>query len=136
MDRYCYQKDLPADCSSGPNALQSTGDAQALQLGLTELFRPPEGKENPPGVNRQVLSAAMASLRPLTVVSGGPGMGKTWTVRNILALLYMQREIERQTKPDLLKGCLGRAQEKAVARMRESILKTSMDLPKVLGAAQ
>ena len=100
-------------------------DPQALQLGLTELFRPPEGKENPPGVNRQVLSAAMASLRPLTVVSGGPGMGKTWTVRNILAILFMQREIQRQSNSELLplRVALAAPSGKAAARMRESILK-------------
>lgn len=100
-------------------------DEEAFRLGLGELFISKNSDTQSQGVNRQMLSAAVACLRPLTVVSGGPGMGKTWTVRNILALLYSQREILRQLNPDVLplRVALAAPSGKAAARMHESILK-------------
>ena len=44
------------------------------------------------GLDRQRLAAAVAVLRPLTVVAGGPGTGKTTTVARILALLDEQAQ--------------------------------------------
>src|SRR5205807_1905511 len=44
------------------------------------------------GPDRQRLAAATAVLRPLAVVAGGPGTGKTTTVARILALLDEQAE--------------------------------------------
>jgi len=57
-----------------------------LAAGLRALF---------PGAvagDRQALAAASALLRPLSVITGGPGTGKTWTVRNILALSLLAVE--------------------------------------------
>ncbi len=56
-------------------------DRKRLRTGLDRLF-PPTGEPD-----WQRLAAAMAVLRPLAVISGGPGTGKTRTVTSILALL-------------------------------------------------
>jgi exodeoxyribonuclease V alpha subunit len=41
------------------------------------------------GLNHQKLAAALALVRPLLFISGGPGTGKTHTVATIIALLLM-----------------------------------------------
>ena len=121
-----HQKELADALISRANAQTfKVHDAKLFQRCLTELFRPPPHIEYkaPTGINRQFLSVAMSALRPLTVVSGGPGMGKTWTVRNVLAMLYMQREAQRSDREPALKVGLAAPSGKAAARMRESILK-------------
>jgi len=50
---------------------------------LASLFQPPAGGD----ADWQMLAAALALQRRLTVVSGGPGTGKTTTVVNLLACL-------------------------------------------------
>lgn len=60
--------------------------ATALRAGLDQLFT---GQGLPPGVpDQQRLAAAMSVLGRVTVISGGPGTGKTRTVARILALLH------------------------------------------------
>lgn len=70
-------------------------------------------------VDRQRLAAAMACLRGLLVLSGGPGTGKTWTVRVILSLLFAQAAAAGQPLPRVL---LAAPTGKAAARVREALL--------------
>ncbi|MDI1301936.1 MAG: exodeoxyribonuclease V subunit alpha [bacterium] len=58
-------------------------DAEKLKTDLDGLF------EHDPE-DRQRLAALLAQFKPLTLVSGGPGTGKTTTVVKMLALLQMQ----------------------------------------------
>ncbi|HVR20525.1 MAG TPA: exodeoxyribonuclease V subunit alpha [Polyangiaceae bacterium] len=60
-------------------------DAVTLQRGLERLF--PEGS---PGAKEQRLAAVLALSSRLSVISGGPGTGKTFTVAKILVLLQEQ----------------------------------------------
>lgn len=85
-------------------------DPALLRDGLRCLFGAP-----PP--DRQQLGAAMALLRGLTVISGGPGMGKTWTVRNVLTLLHAQAAAEGRP----LRIALAAPTGKAAARLTESL---------------
>ena len=94
-------------------------DKAPLAAGLDQLFRPPGAHPEPPSLNRQRLAGALALLRPLTVISGGPGMGKTWTVRNVLALLWLERRA--QVDRPALRVALAAPTGKAAARMRESL---------------
>ncbi len=96
-------------------------DVPLLQRGLYELFH-----ENPndlletPGER-----AARQSFEcPLTVLVGGPGTGKTWTVRNLLALHFLQREQARLREPSIrpLSVALAAPTGKAAARMAEAIV--------------
>jgi len=61
-------------------------------------------------------AAQMAVNRALTIVSGGPGTGKTTTILKILAVLLSVAEA-----PDKLKIVLAAPTGKAAARMSESI---------------
>jgi exodeoxyribonuclease V alpha subunit len=58
-------------------------EIQVLAEGLKQLFHAPEGETT----DWQSIAAATAILSNLTVISGGPGTGKTSTVVRILALL-------------------------------------------------
>ncbi len=74
----------------------------------------------------QKLAAAMALLGGLTIVSGGPGTGKTTTVVNLLACLLEQ-------DPDC-RIALAAPTGKAAARMTEAIRQRAAHLPVELQA--
>lgn len=96
-------------------------DAQRLTLGLQVLFPPAPGAD-PAAIDRQQLAGALAALGRLTIVTGGPGMGKTHTVRNVLALLFAQHEVRRAREGGPLRVALAAPTGKAAARIRESLL--------------
>ena len=102
-------------------------DQAQLTADLTELFPAREAQ----GVDWQKLAAATAMLRPLCVISGGPGTGKTTTVTKILALLC------RQPGGDSLRIALAAPTGKAASRMQQSIrrAKAGSELPVDLIAA-
>ncbi|MBK7395305.1 MAG: exodeoxyribonuclease V subunit alpha [Myxococcales bacterium] len=89
-------------------------DAAALHKQLDQLFGPPRGGE--PDLQR--LAALVAVLRPLTVISGGPGTGKTYTVKKLLALLESRHFAETGLQPRV---ALAAPTGKAAARMKQAI---------------
>ncbi len=96
--------------------LELTDPARAADL-LDRLFGP--ATDSP---DFQKIAAAMALLKPLLVISGGPGTGKTHTVARILALVQAMAE-----QP--LRIGLAAPTGKAAARLRESILRAGTTLP-------
>ena len=60
-------------------------DPRSFRAGLARLF-----PEDTPGANEQRLAAVLALLSRVSVISGGPGTGKTSTVAKILVLLQEQ----------------------------------------------
>ena len=74
----------------------------------------------------QRVAAALAILRPFTVITGGPGTGKTTTVVRVLALLQKLAGIEAQ------QIALAAPTGKAAARLRE-VLADAADLPGLEG---
>ncbi len=86
-------------------------DRQQLKADLDTLF-PPASGETPDG---QKLAAASAVLHPFTVISGGPGTGKTTTVVRLLALLRQQPGGEH------LRIALAAPTGMAAARLQQSI---------------
>jgi exodeoxyribonuclease V alpha subunit len=99
-------------------------DRDRLGQGLRRLF--PAGGE----IDWQRVAAAVAVLRPLCLISGGPGTGKTRTVAAILALLAEQREGAG------LRIALAAPTGKAAARLSESIrgAKAQLALPEPIAA--
>jgi len=84
----------------------------------------------PPGANReQKTAAALALLKPLLIVSGGPGTGKTHTVARILALVLA---LAGDHPPRV---ALAAPTGKAAARLEESIRKAGQSLPADAAAA-
>lgn len=94
-------------------------DLECLSVGLNTLFEDAE----PSGTNWQRLAAATALLRTLSVISGGPGTGKTTTVTKILLLLRQQPGGER------LRIALAAPTGKAASRMQESVRQAKSRLP-------
>jgi exodeoxyribonuclease V alpha subunit len=74
----------------------------------------------------QVHAARTALVRRLTVITGGPGTGKTYTLARILALLIAD---EKNIKPELIR--LAAPTGKAADRMKQSVMDTSNQLADV-----
>ncbi len=83
-------------------------DTEAAAQLLNRLF--PERKH----VNDQLTAAALALLKPMLIIAGGPGTGKTWTVARILSLL------QALTKKPLRIG-LAAPTGKAAVRLQQSL---------------
>ena len=86
-------------------------DADLLNRGLQRMF----SSSNHGETDWQRVAAAVAMLRRFSVISGGPGTGKTHTVTAILALLIEQSQDSR------LRIALAAPTGKAAARLSESI---------------
>jgi exodeoxyribonuclease V alpha subunit len=95
-------------------------DEQRLVWGLAHLFQPDPGES---GVNWQKLAVATAVLQPLSVISGGPGTGKTTTVVRLLALL------RQQPGGDQLRIALAAPTGMAASRLQQAISVSKSRLP-------
>lgn len=95
--------------------------AAAAVARLNDLFPPndPSGE-----LDWQKIAAALALIRPVTVISGGPGTGKTTTVVNILASLLAGQ-------PDC-RIALAAPTGKAAARMLDAVRARAAHLPQDL----
>lgn len=94
----------------------------ALVRPLLEQVLPADGATSGPDWQR--LAVALALLRPLAVISGGPGTGKTTAVTALLACLLAQQ-------PDL-RVALAAPTGKAAARLLESLRARAAMLPPAL----
>jgi len=94
-------------------------DPQLLRQGLKLLF-PPQPELV---TDWQKIAAAVAVQKRLTVISGGPGTGKTSTVVRILALLQQQAA----DRPLVI--ALAAPTGKAAARLQDSIQQAREHLP-------
>jgi exodeoxyribonuclease V alpha subunit len=70
-------------------------------------------------LDRQRLAAAVALGRRLTVIAGGPGTGKTYTVARVLALLHLANRADPQARP--LRAALAAPTGKAAARLQDAL---------------
>ena len=86
-------------------------DTGRLRQGLADLFPDGPGDE----INWQKIAAAIAALKRFSVITGGPGTGKTFTIARLLVLV-MEQVPERR-----LRIHLAAPTGKAAARMRESL---------------
>ena len=114
LDRYWqYERQLAAALRE-----RAVGDARDIDPAwltgqLDRLFGEPVGPD------RQRLAAALALLRRLTVIAGGPGTGKTYTVTRLLALLYADASTSDHRRP--LRAALAAPTGKAAGRLQESL---------------
>jgi len=111
-----YQRTLAERLAARVDARPEAVDTERLRSGLDRLL-PMEG-DGFVAHPQQRLAALVAVLRGLTVISGGPGTGKTTTVLRILALL--QEQAIGQGRPPLRIRLLAPT-GKAAARLVESI---------------
>lgn len=102
-------------------AVVSNAEPGSMQVSLDRLFGNGRLADD-----QQRMAALMAARRQFSVVSGGPGTGKTFTVVKILALLIEQAFSESKDPPRML---LTAPTGKAAARLVESIVRAKSALP-------
>jgi exodeoxyribonuclease V alpha subunit len=86
LDRYFRQENTVRDWLSARDQSRPDVDPVRVAALLEELFVSERGTPTP-AADRQRLAAAVAATEWTTVLTGGPGTGKTYTVARILALL-------------------------------------------------
>jgi exodeoxyribonuclease V alpha subunit len=112
LDRYWRdERAVAADLAARSARPGAEVAADVLAAGLLRLF-PGDGSAD------QRAAAATAVLRPLTVIAGGPGSGKTTTVARVLALLDEQATAQHR-RPPLV--ALAAPTGKAAARLEEAV---------------
>ncbi|HLV47947.1 MAG TPA: exodeoxyribonuclease V subunit alpha [Aliidiomarina sp.] len=89
-------------------------DIASIQAALEALFPEQRNAASSAEVNWQKLACAMAALRHFSIITGGPGTGKTTTVVRLLGLLQHQAN-------GSLNIVLAAPTGKAAARLQESI---------------
>jgi len=109
LNRFWRYEDTVARAITARLTLPQAVNKALLQQGLLRLF----GMQLPGEINWQMLAAALAVTRRFTVISGGPGTGKTTSLVKVLALLLEQQ-------PDMHIR-MAAPTGKAAARMMESI---------------
>lgn len=112
LHRHWQQEAQVADAIAKRLSAQQP-QAEGLKTRLDALFPEADGKEP----NWQRAACAMAASRAFTIITGGPGTGKTTTVVKLLALLQ-QMAMEQQ---QVLRIRLAAPTGKAAARLTESI---------------
>jgi exodeoxyribonuclease V alpha subunit len=124
------------ECDVAAQVLRRTGTqhlvdpAQARQW-LDRLFDPASAERpNTTVVDWQKLACAVALRASLTVITGGPGTGKTYAAARLLALL-----LALHPEPQRLRIALAAPTGKAAARLRQSIDASLQALGPRLGSA-
>ena len=118
LERYWRQEEVVRTELAARAGVPPAVDLDRLRAGLARRF----GDDGDPREDRQRLAAAVTALRPLTVLAGGPGTGKTTTVAKILMLLR-----DRPGPPPRI--ALAAPTGKAAARLQEAVRDAGVDDP-------
>ena len=121
LDRYWREEEqVCADLLARPSETALGAAAQAaLETGLARVF-PTHGYDE------QRVAARIALTQRTTVLTGGPGTGKTTTVAALLALLAEQAEVTGGAR---LRVALAAPTGKASARLQEAVEQEVARLP-------
>ncbi|HPD61538.1 MAG TPA: exodeoxyribonuclease V subunit alpha [Thermodesulfobacteriota bacterium] len=114
-----YEKKLAEGIRSRVNQNVDDVDLNLLAEGLDRLFQ----KNHDLDTDWQKVAAATSMLKKFSVISGGPGTGKTFTVVKILTLFL------EQTKNKKLRIALAAPTGKGAARLQETIKNIKRFLP-------
>lgn len=105
-------------------------DTDAVRAALDRLF--PARDATKPGADWQKLACALAARSAFSIVTGGPGTGKTTTVVRLLALLQaiaLTSSADAAHRPRPLRIKLAAPTGKAAARLNDSIASAVSGLP-------
>jgi exodeoxyribonuclease V alpha subunit len=97
---------------------QVCDDLLALQVSKTAGDAPASERLFPPGFEEQRDAAEIALAQAVTVLTGGPGTGKTTTVARLLALLAEQAQLAGAPRPRI---AMAAPTGKAAARLQEAV---------------
>ena len=120
LERYWQEEELVRSQFQERSGPVSTADPERLRAALDRLL-------GEPGAERQRLAVAVAALRPVSVVAGGPGTGKTTTVARLLAVLHDLRASAAGRPP--LRVALAAPTGKAAARLTQSVTQALAAMP-------
>jgi exodeoxyribonuclease V alpha subunit len=130
LRRYWVYEQQVAQAVSQRAAAQPDVDTAAAKAWLDRLFDSPPAGTEPAQPQWQKIACALALRSGLTVITGGPGTGKTYTAARLLALL-----LATSPNPAQLRVALAAPTGKAAARLRQSIDLSLVSLQSSLGAA-
>lgn len=110
-----YERALAANLRALAQCTTGVFDADALQPLFDRLF--PQGHDSD-----QARAAQLALRQPLTLITGGPGTGKTTTIARLLLLLLANAQHEGRAAPRIaLAAPTGRAAERMSASLRQAL---------------
>ena len=113
-----YERRLALGLQRIAAAMPAPVDFNALSALFTALFPQAQASED-----LQARAAALALLRPLLLVTGGPGTGKTTTITRLLLMLVAQAEQAGLPVPRIaLAAPTGRAAERMAESLRKAVL--------------
>ncbi|MEU6698441.1 AAA family ATPase [Pseudonocardia sp. NPDC046786] len=120
LERYWQEEELVRREFAARSGPVADVPPQRLRVALERLL-------DDPGAERQRLAAAVAALRPVSVIAGGPGTGKTTTVARLLAVLH-DLHADRPGRPPL-RVALAAPTGKAAARLTQSVADAVVRMP-------
>jgi exodeoxyribonuclease V alpha subunit len=125
---WLHERQVACEVLQRTAVCQPVDEMRARQW-LDRLFDPADSSSaNAAEVDWQKLACAVALRASLTVITGGPGTGKTYTAARLLALLFAMHG-----EPQRLRVALAAPTGKAAARLRQSIDASLQELSKRLG---
>lgn len=125
---WLHEQQVACDVLQRTTAAHTVDELVAHQW-LDRLFDPSVNTlVNAAEIDWQKLACAVALRASLTVITGGPGTGKTYTAARLLALLFAMH-----AEPQRLRVALAAPTGKAAARLRQSIDASLQELSKRLG---
>lgn len=130
LRRYWLHERQVAHSVLARTAASQPVDEPLARQWLDRLFDPADPTDGSTlEIDWQKLACAVALRASLTVITGGPGTGKTYTAARLLALLFATHE-----DPEHLRVALAAPTGKAAARLRQSIDASLQELSTRLGA--
>lgn len=126
LRRYWCNEALVADAVATRAAQARDVNAAAVRQWLDRLFEAVPGESGP---DWQKIACAVAIRSNLSIITGGPGTGKTYTVARLLALLFALAN-----DPAQLRIALAAPTGKAATRLKQSIDHALADLSTKVGA--
>ena len=125
---WLHEREVACEVLQRTDASQIVDEVLARQW-LDRLFDPVDSTAaSAAEVDWQKLACAVALRASLTVITGGPGTGKTYTAARLLALLFAMH-----AEPQRLRVALAAPTGKAAARLRQSIDASLQELSARLG---
>ena len=134
LQRYWWYEQQLATTLISKAAARQNLDVSAAKRLLAQLFPARSGQSGASStqIDWQQIAVCMAAVQKLSIITGGPGTGKTTTVTRLMALLQGLALQSTAAKP--LKIQLVAPTGKAAARLSESILQAKSRLPVSLQA--
>jgi len=123
LDRYWqYQSRLCQHLIERSGTANHFACPEKISTHLQRLFKaaPNHSASPPPPVNWQKLATAMTAVQSFTIITGGPGTGKTTTVGYILRLFDALHQDQHPDGP-ALRVVLAAPTGKAATRMQEAL---------------